>query len=153
MIQKVSLKQSYIIVFNILTAMTAFLFYLLPGLGVSAYFAFGKRRGEYTGQEIQKEENSVTRPVLEKYNYEFLTGEMYLFMGLGIVFYTLWTVEKSGYLVYTVPFVLVICMVYNLEVSSSSDGDPMETLVSNKALAFLMLVYVSIIFVAVYCYG
>ena len=92
---------------------------------ISLFLGIGKRRGEYN------REGNITRPVLEKYNQSWLDGELYMTLGLGIMFYSLWAVEKSINLVYTVPIVLVISMYYSFIITNKNDGDPINTFIGN----------------------
>jgi hypothetical protein len=98
-----------------------------------------------------------TRKVLESYSDAFLDNTMYICEAIAIVFYSLWsidgvTVEQSGSnnIIFTVPFVFAIFMRYNLLLERDADGDPMNTLMSDKPLmitcgvftaAFVALLY------------
>lgn len=104
-------------------------------IALSFFMGLGKRRGELKGQKGQ------TREVLKYYNQGFLDKNMYLCMGLGVVFYGLWTVDSmtiahtgAENLIWTVPLVLLICMKYSLDVEGDSDGDPVEVLLHDKVL-------------------
>lgn len=117
-------------------------------LAFSFYLALGKRRNEirYVGTE--------TRKVSKHYNQEFLDKNMYVCLGLTIVYYSLWAIDpaqehKSMFL--TIPLVIMIAMLYSLTVErSSSDGDPISVLLSNKALLGLSALYAVLIIVLVY---
>lgn len=69
---------------------------------------------------------------------------MYLCLGLGIVFYSLWAIERLTALTYTVPLVVVICMKYNL-LMIQTDGDPINTIYSSKSMILLLGGYVILI--------
>lgn len=69
---------------------------------------------------------------------------MYLCLGLGIVFYSLWAIERLTALTYTVPLVVVICMKYNL-LMIQTDGDPINTIYSSKSMMLLLGGYVILI--------
>lgn len=100
------------------------------------YFGLGKRRNELAGS------GGKTRKVLQYYNNNFLDKNMYMCVALGIMFYSLWTIEHtSRFLVWSVPMVLVICMKYSLDIEVRSDGDPVEVLVHDKVLVIMCLVY------------
>lgn len=100
------------------------------------YFGLGKRRNELAGS------GGKTRKVLQYYNNNFLDKNMYMCVALGIMFYSLWTIEHtSRFLVWSVPMVLVICMKYSLDIEGRSDGDPVEVLVHDKVLVIMCLVY------------
>ncbi|MDE6362776.1 MAG: decaprenyl-phosphate phosphoribosyltransferase [Lachnospiraceae bacterium] len=101
------------------------------------YFGLGKRRNELAGSG-----SSETRKVLQYYNNNFLDKNMYMCVALGIMFYSLWTIEHtSKFLVWSVPMVLVICMKYSLDIEGRSDGDPVEVLVHDKVLVIMCIVY------------
>ena len=100
------------------------------------YFGLGKRRNELAGS------GGKTRKVLQYYNNNFLDKNMYMCVALGIMFYSLWTIEHtSRFLVWSVPMVLVIRMKYSLDIEGRSDGDPVEVLVHDKVLVIMCLVY------------
>lgn len=124
----------------------------LTVLCVSLYLGLGKRHGELARLERESSEAKpgATRPVLAKYTLSYLDGEMYLCLGLGLVFYSLWALEKSMALVYTLPLVLLICMTYNFLLSGKTDGDPVNVLFSSKALMGLIGVYGVVISLILY---
>ncbi len=118
----------------------------LTTLCISFYLGAGKRRGEYVKYRAAREDSAeakVTRPVLYKYDLQYLESHMYLCLGLGIAFYSFWAMEKSTALIYTVPIVLLIIMKYNLLLYGEKevDGDPIETLFKSKGLILLMIIY------------
>lgn len=69
---------------------------------------------------------------------------MYLCLGLGIIFYSLWAIERLTALTYTVPLVVIICMKYNL-LLIDTDGDPVNILYSSKSMMLLIGIYVILI--------
>lgn len=113
-------------------------------LSFSFYMALGKRRNELT--KIGNE----TRRVLEYYNKSFLDNNMYTCMALGIVFYSLWCIDINTNLIWTVPFVMVICMKYSLNIERDSLGDPVDVILSDKILLLLASMYAITMFVAIY---
>lgn len=113
-------------------------------LSFSFYMALGKRRNELT--KIGNE----TRKVLEYYNKSFLDNNMYMCMALGIVFYSLWCIDINTNLIWTVPFVMVICMKYSLNIERDSLGDPVDVILSDKILLLLAVMYAITMFVAIY---
>ena len=127
----------------------------LTVLCVSFYLGFGKRKGELEGcmdrgdnaasLESKVCQQIVMRPVLEKYTLSYLDNHMNLCLGLGVVFYSLWAMEKSIILVYTVPLVLFICMKYDLVLTEKADGDPVNTIFASKSLLILLVLYIGII--------
>lgn len=120
-------------------------------LCVSFCLALGKRCGELKRFILSQESDEKNaRPVLKCYTVSYLEKYMYLSMGLGIVFYSLWTLGKNSYFVWTVSIVLIICMLYDL-VLMNTDGDSIETLLSSKFLSAMVLVYVIVMGVIIYC--
>ena len=120
-------------------------------IAMSFYLGLGKRRNELNTQ------GSKSRKVLKYYNHEFLDKNMYMCLGLTIVFYSLWcvdstTIEKypNNNLVWTVPLVMIICMKYSLNVEGESDGDPVSVLLNDKILIGLTLLYVLIVLFIIY---
>lgn len=129
--------------FLIQTNVSSWLF--LTVVCVSLYLAIGKRYGELTGLQQNRETVGATRPVLQRYSAEYLGSQMYLFLGLSIVFYALWAIEKSEALVYSTPIVLCIIMRYNFTISGKGSGDPVEMIFSDKLLIALILVFASVV--------
>ena len=121
----------------------------LTVITISFYLSLGKRRNEVII-------NGNTREVLKYYDKVFLDKNMYMFLGMGIVFYSLWTIDAniinntSKYLVWTVPFVIVIVMRYNMIIDCNSDGDPVEVVFNDKVLLLLMFVYCIVVLFLVY---
>lgn len=119
----------------------------LTVISVSFYLGLGKRRNEF----IKNGSNS--RFVLKFYSKEFLDKNMYMFLAITIVFYSLWSTDKNiafntNLLVWTVPLVMIIFMRYSMIVESDSDGDPVEVLTKDKLLFSLISIY-SIIMVLI----
>lgn len=139
------------------TSVSSWLF--LTTLCISLYLAFGKRWGELRMHQLQAGDKSLnhdgsggygTRPILELYNEEYLYSHMYLNLGLGIVFYSLWAIEKSQMFVYSVPFVILICMLYNFTIYKSGNGDPINTVFSSLPLLITGGIYMLFLFVVLY---
>lgn len=121
-------------------------------MSVAFYLGLGKRRNE-----LKRQGNGITRKVIKKYPLTFLDNNMYMCMGLSIVFYALWTVDEKTISVYnterliwTVPIVILIFMKYSLTVEGNSDGDPVEVLLHDKILVGLSLLYLLTMFVFLY---
>jgi 4-hydroxybenzoate polyprenyltransferase len=112
----------------------------LTVIALAFYLSLGKRRGEilnYLGDN--------TRSVLKFYNQGFLDKNMLMCVTLGIVFYSLWTVDAQTIsrvggqqLVWTVPLVIMIFFKYSLTVEGKSDGDPVEVVLKDKLLLILI---------------
>jgi 4-hydroxybenzoate polyprenyltransferase len=123
----------------------------LTVLAVSFYMGLGKRRNELIHQK------SGTRPVLKYYSEGFLDRNMYMCLALAILFYSLWTMDAatvtrtgSGWLVWTVPLVILLCMRYSLNLEGDSDGDPVEVLLHDRVLLGLALLLGAAVAVAIY---
>ena len=116
----------------------------------SFYMGLGKRRNEY------KKMGSNGRNVLKYYNESYLNNNMYMFMVLGIVFYSLWCIDVNNQLkkafnaIWTVPLVIVICMKYSLDIEGESYGDPIDVLLGDKVLICLSILYAAVMFGILY---
>lgn len=115
----------------------------LTVIAVSFYLGLGKRRNELA--LLEKHE---TRSVLKYYSYSFLDKNMYICSALTIVFYSLWSVDSvtveflgNNAMVWTVPIVILICMIYSLSVEKSNADDPVDILFDNKFLLVLIVFY------------
>lgn len=110
-------------------------------ISFSFYLALGKRRNELVA-------GTNTRDVLKFYNKDFLDKNMYMFLTLMIVFYSMWCVDSSNIakfgnnLIFTVPILMLIAMKYSLDIEGDSDGDPVEVLLSDRILMLLVLIFI-----------
>ncbi len=109
------------------------------------YLGFGKRRNEIV------REGHNTRTVLKYYNHNFLDKNMYMCQALSLVFYALWSIDPvtkerlgSEWFIFTIPFVLLIFLKYNLNLETDSDGDPTSIILQDKTLLSLIFLYVLI---------
>lgn len=111
------------------------------------FLSLGKRRNE-----IKKQGNdSLTRTVLQYYNYDFLDRNMYVCIGLVDTFYALWAVnQKNDYLIWTVPLIIIILMKYSLDIEGNSDGDPVEVLIHDKILLIFCCIYTLCMIILLY---
>ena len=123
----------------------------LTVISMSFYLGLGKRRNELDAQ------GSKSRKVLKFYNHDFLDKNMYMCLGLTIVFYSLWCVDSTtierysnSNIVWTVPLVMLICMKYSLNVEGNSDGDPVSVLLKDKILMGMVFLYVLIVLLIIY---
>ena len=123
----------------------------LTVISMSFYLGLGKRRNELDTQ------GSKSRKVLKFYNHDFLDKNMYMCLGLTIVFYSLWCVDSTtierysnSNIVWTVPLVMLICMKYSLNVEGNSDGDPVSVLLKDKILMGMVFLYVLIVLLIIY---
>jgi len=125
----------------------------LTVMSLSFYMGFGKRRNELNRSKDD------SRRVLKFYNRDFLDKNMYMCLTLTIMFYSLWCVDSvtiqrisSGNLVWTVPFVILICMKYSLIIEGNSDGDPVEVILADKILLGLCLIYAAVTYALIYIF-
>ena len=122
-------------------------------LAISFYLGLGKRRNE-----IDKSKDS--RKVLAQYNRNFLDKNMYMCLGLTIMFYSLWCVDPINssrfiglnYLLFTVPIVMIICMKYSLDIEGDSFGDPVDVVFSDKTILVLIAIYALCLFGLLYIF-
>lgn len=111
----------------------------LAVMAFSFYLGLGKRRNEIrtVGHEARK--------VNKHYNQDFLDKNMYVCLGLGIAYYSLWAVDpiqQHKQVFWTIPLVIAIVMAYSLAVESAeSDGDPVSVLTTNWHILVLVAIY------------
>lgn len=115
------------------------------------FLAFGKRRNEIL------KNGSKSRRSLNIYNKEFLDKNMYVMLGLAIVSYTLWCVDKdtitrvgNDYLFWTIPLVMIILQLYSLNIEGNSHGDPIEVFLSDKKLIVMSIIYTIVMTILIY---
>lgn len=119
-------------------------------LSFSFYMGLGKRRNEF------KKNGDNSRKVLKDYNESFLNSNMYMCMALGIMFYSLWCIDmnviinRTFNVIWTVPFVIVICMKYSLNIEGDSFGDPVDVILNDRILVVMALAYAIIMFAILY---
>ncbi len=117
---------------------------LLTVISASMFLGFGKRRNEL-------KKGTSTRKVLRAYSMEFLNKIMYVFIGLTLMFYSLWSINGSVWLIYTSPLAMIIVADYCLIIESgSSDGDPAEVLKHSKSLMALLVLFVLLLLLCLY---
>lgn len=117
----------------------------------SFYMGLGKRRNE----TIKNGDKS--RAVLKRYTKDFLDKNMYVFLTLALVFYSLWcvdptTLERTGnnYMIWTVPIAMIILMKYNLNIEGDSFGDPVDVLFEDKTLLGSSGIFAIAVFTIIY---
>lgn len=117
----------------------------------SFYLGFGKRRNEIikSGQKSRK--------VLQFYNKEFLDKNMYVCLTLAMVSYILWCVDRDTILrighdlmYWTVPILMIIFQLYSLNIEGNSHGDPIEVILNDKYLIFIITIYILLIMTLIY---
>lgn len=128
----------------------------LTVLSLSVFLSLGKRRGEIARF------GTDARASLKRYDPAFLDKNMYVYMGLGLVFYSLWTFQGLGgiYLgesvgqwamVAGIPVAMFACMRYSACIErDGSDGDPVGVVLADKPLLALMAVWAVVMVVGVY---
>ena len=109
------------------------------------YLGFGKRRNEII------KNGKKGRNVLKFYTKEFLDKNMYVCLSLAIVAYSLWCVDPvtisrigNDYLFWTIPLIMIILQLYSLNIEGNSYGDPIEVILSDKALIVTVMFYIII---------
>jgi 4-hydroxybenzoate polyprenyltransferase len=117
----------------------------------SFYMGLGKRRNEIDRGGTE------TRKVLRYYSHNFLDKNMYVCMGLCIVFYTMWCLDQTTVaakaeddLIWTMPLVLVIFMRYSMNIEAESSGDPVDVVLGDKVLMALVLGYLILMMFIIY---
>lgn len=123
-------------------------------LALAFFFSLGKRRGE------MQNHGTATRKSLKSYSVEFCDKCMYVFMALGLIFYSMWLFDRvSSMDELLLPVILAACVViaifaclrYCLIIESKEcDGDPIEVLLSDKTLLISAIIWVIFMFVLLY---
>lgn len=120
----------------------------LTTLSMAFYMALGKRRNE-----LIRLDDSITRNALKYYTKDFLEKNMYMFLTLSIVFYSLWAtiggVNKNTFGI-SIIMVIIILMKYNMKIESEGFGDPVDVIFSDKILMGLCIIYACFCFCALY---
>ncbi len=120
----------------------------LSMMSLSFFLGFGKRRNELLKRGM------TYRQVLRYYPKEFLDKVMYMFLGITIVFYSLWCEAAAkiygNIVLLSVPIVIVTALKYTLIIEQDSDGDPVEVILSDKILLCLGFVYALLILYVLY---
>lgn len=119
----------------------------LTVLSISFYMAFGKRRNELLKNGYS------SRKVLKEYNKNFLDKNMYMFLALTIVFYSLWVINTFGNSLfkYSIVFVTIILLKYCMDIEEDNFGDPIEVITHDKILLLLGFIYMFFTIFFVYC--
>ncbi|MGN1389219.1 MAG: decaprenyl-phosphate phosphoribosyltransferase [Bulleidia sp.] len=113
----------------------------------SFFLGFGKRRNEF---QIQRGDET-SRPVLKRYSLNFLDKNMYCFMTLTDMFYSLWVIEKENNLLFwSIPLFFLILMIYSFDVEGNADGDPVEVILGDRKILLLAVIYAVLVICGVY---
>jgi len=116
------------------------------------YFACGKRKNEIA----RLGNGTSSRGVLKYYSQKFLDAHYYMFCGLSVLFYCLWTITRTdqhavGKLALTIPVLFFILARYNHVVESGkSDADPVPVLLHDKWLMSATLLFAAMNIVVLY---
>lgn len=128
----------------------------LTVLALSIFLALGKRRGEMDRY------GTGARESLKRYPKAFLDKNMYVFLGLGLAFYSLWTIERMGgislgadlaewLMIAAVPLAMFACIRYSFDIErDDSDGDPVSVVLGDKPLLCLMALWAVVVVAGVY---
>ena len=123
----------------------------LTVLAGAFYISLGKRRNEILNQK------NNTREVLKMYSESFLDKNMYVFLTLTLVFYSLWTIDpitisnlSLHYLSWTVPFIIVIFLKYSLNIETDKTIDPVNIFWKDKVLLFLICLFLFSVAINIY---
>lgn len=108
-------------------------------LAFSFYLGLGKRRNEI------RTNGTKTRKVNKFYSQDFLDKNMYVCLGLTLVYYSLWAIDPAQehrQIFWTIPLLIVVVMTYSLAIEEAgSEGDPVAVVLNNKVLLVLVAVY------------
>ena len=116
------------------------------------YFACGKRKSEIA----RLGSGTSSRGVLKYYSQKFLDAHYYMFCGLSVLFYCLWTITRTdqhavGKLALTIPVLFFILARYNHIVESGkSDADPVPVLLHDVWLIAATALFAALNFVILY---
>ena len=90
--------------------------------------------------------------LLAHYTDSFLNSSMYMYLGLFLVFYALWSVDTSSLpgMIYTTPLVIVMMTRYTYDLEGESHGNPVDMIFGDKLLLLLGFAYAAFIFVQIY---
>jgi 4-hydroxybenzoate polyprenyltransferase len=117
--------------------------FYLTMFSFSFFVSFGKRRNEIL------QTGTTTRLVNGRYVPAFLDKAMYFSAAVTVVFYALWTIDSGqahGLLIWTVPLVMVIFLVYILRVEQpDQSGDPIDVVVGSASLLSLVAAYGAVV--------
>lgn len=104
----------------------------------SLYMSMGKRRNEL------KKGSSNTRSVLKYYNMDFFDKNMYMFLSMSLIFFSLWATElENRFLLFSIIIVFILCLRYSYDIENDeSFGDPVDVIVNDKAIIILTFLLV-----------
>ncbi|WP_165062222.1 decaprenyl-phosphate phosphoribosyltransferase [Adlercreutzia sp. ZJ154] len=135
-------------------AVSSWLF--LTVLSLSLFLALGKRRGELLRH------GAGYRKSLEAYSISFLDKNMYVYMGLGLMFYSLWTFERIGEFaggielssalpICGILLAMIACLRYTMDTENPQcDGDPIEVALKDKAFLLIAVLWAIVMILSIY---
>ena len=73
---------------------------------------------------------------------------MYSCLTLSIVSYSMWATDSNviarvgnNLLIWTIPLIMIIFMLYSLEIEQDSLGDPVDVIINNKKILAMIFIY------------
>ncbi len=118
----------------------------LTVISLSLFLAFGKRRNEKMSC------GDSARKVLSFYSQQYLNSNMYMYLSLFAVFYSIWSLNANdtGLMLYTTPIILVMMMRYLYKLEIDVNGNPVDIILGDKFLLILGGIYAVFVFVIIY---
>lgn len=118
----------------------------LTVVSLSLYLAFGKRRNE------KRSCGDSTRKVLSYYSLQYLNSNMYMYLTLFAVFYSIWSLNANDtqLMIYTTPLILVIMMRYSYKLEVDINGNPVDMILGDRVLIILGGIYALLLFAIIY---
>lgn len=128
----------------------------LTMFAASLFMAFGKRRGELArlaaSAEYPGAKNHVT--LYSGYDPDFLSGMVYTFAGLSIVFYSLWALQNTASMIYSAPLIVFIICRYLLIIRiANSLGDPTTIILGDLTLKISIILFILLSVCLIYFSG
>lgn len=118
----------------------------LTVISLSLFLAFGKRRNEKMSC------GDSARKVLGYYSLQYLNSNMYMYLTLFAVFYSIWSLNANdtGLMIYTTPLILVMMMRYSYKLEIDVNGNPVDMILGDRVLIILGGIYALLLFVIIY---
>ncbi|MCM1006472.1 MAG: UbiA prenyltransferase family protein [Ruminococcus flavefaciens] len=118
----------------------------LTVISLSLFLAFGKRRNEKMSC------GDSARKVLGYYSLQYLNSNMYMYLALFAVFYSIWSLNANdtGLMIYTTPLILVMMMRYSYKLEIDVNGNPVDMILGDRVLIILGGIYALLLFVIIY---
>lgn len=113
---------------------------------LAVFLSTGKRVSESSSLGVMAGKH---RTSLAHYPVGFLDGTMYMTGGAVLVTYTMYTLNRQT-LIYSVPLCLFGLLRYMLRVSSGKSGDPTESLLNDRLLFLVGILWVLMVVWSIY---